>query len=78
MARNGIWSGVHSSVWPGVSCWGSLGPGGGCVLLNCLVSAKNLISAFNSLSLVGKHGMSISLPPVLYRRFSLALWCAGQ
>ena len=40
MARDGMWSGVHASVWPGASCWGSLRSGGGCVLLNRPVSAK--------------------------------------
>ena len=60
-------------VWPDVSGWGSLGLGGSCFLLNHPVSAMNLISAFNGLSLVSRCVILMSLPPVLYHKFSLVL-----
>ena len=70
---DGMQGGVHASVWPDTSGWGLLGLGGGCIPLNLPVSAMNLISAFNGLSLVSKHGISMSLPPVQYHKFSLVL-----
>ena len=65
VARGAMRCGVCASVWPDTSCWGSVGLGGGCSLLNRPVSAINLTSAFNGLVLVSKCGMSMSLPPVL-------------
>ena len=73
MAMEGMQSEVCASVWPDASSWGLLGLEGSCVLSYHPVSPMNLISAFNSLSLVCKHGISMSLPPILYHKFSLAL-----
>ena len=62
---DGIQCGECASVWCDSSCWALLGFEGGSGLFKHPVSVMNLISAFNSLSLVSSCDMSISLPPVL-------------
>ena len=62
---DGIWCRECASVWCDLSCWASLGFEGGSGLFKRPVSAMNLISAFNGLSFVSSHDMSISLPPIL-------------
>ena len=73
VVTGGMWCEFHALVWPDVSNWGLLELGGSCILSNHPVSAMNLISALNGLSLVSRHVILMSLPPVLYCKFYLAL-----